>query len=128
MSSPDPISTLSPYRYINLETLKRNGEGVTTTVWFTIDGRKINVVTRNQTGKVKRLRNNPNVRLAPCGIRGHLKGQWFNGEASFANPEELNNALSLRNKKYGLRARLAGILSRTKGQLVGIIINLDGVR
>ncbi|MGH9988506.1 MAG: hypothetical protein ACRD8W_31610, partial [Nitrososphaeraceae archaeon] len=60
MSSADPISTLSPYRYINLETLKRNGEGVTTTVWFTIDGRKINVVTRNQTGKVKRLRNNPN--------------------------------------------------------------------
>ncbi|MGH9965861.1 MAG: PPOX class F420-dependent oxidoreductase [Nitrososphaeraceae archaeon] len=127
MSSADPISTLSPYRYINLETLKRNGEGVTTTVWFTIDGRKINVVTRNQTGKVKRLRNNPNVRLAPCGIRGHLKGQWFNGKASFASPEELNHALSLRNKKYGLRATLAGILSRTKGEPVGIIISLDRV-
>lgn len=125
MSSADPISTLSPYRYINLETLKRNGEGVITTVWFTINGRKINVVTRNQTGKVKRLRNNPNVRLAPCGIRGHLKGQWFNGKASFANPEELNHALSLRNKKYGLRATLAGIFSRTKGQLVGIVISLD---
>jgi PPOX class probable F420-dependent enzyme len=125
MSSPDPVSTLSQFRYIKLETLKRNGEGVATPVWFTIDGRKINVVTRSQTGKIKRLRNNPNVRVAPCGMRGQLKGQWYNGKASLANQEELDNALSLRNRKYGFRARLAGILSRTKGQLVGININLD---
>lgn len=125
MSYSDPLSTLSQYRYIKLETLKRNGEGVATTVWFTLDGRKISVVTRNQTGKVKRLRNNPNVRVAPCGMRGQLKGQWYNGRASLANQEELDHALILRNKKYGFRARLAGILSRTKGQLVGINISLD---
>lgn len=125
MSSTDPVSILSQYRYIKLETLKRNGEGVATPVWFTVDGRKISVVTRNQTGKVKRLRNNPNVRVAPCGMSGQLKGQWYNGNASMANPEELQNALSLRSKKYGFRVRLAGILSRTKGELVGININLD---
>ena len=28
VSSTDPISTLSQYRYIKLETLKRNGEGL----------------------------------------------------------------------------------------------------
>ena len=125
MSSYDPISTLSQYQYIKLETLKRNGVGVPTTVWFTIDGRKINVVTRNQTGKLKRLRNNPNVRIAPCGIRGQLKGEWYNGKAFLANQEQLDNALRLRNKKYGFRARLSGLLSRTKGQLVGVVINLD---
>jgi PPOX class probable F420-dependent enzyme len=125
MSSSDPVSILSQYRYIKLETLKRNGEGVATPVWFTVDGRKISVVTRNQTGKVKRLRNNPNVRVAPCGMTGQLKGQWYNGKASMANSEELHNALSLRSKKYGFRVRLAGILSRTKGELVGININLD---
>ena len=125
MSSSDPISVLSQYRYIKLETLKRNGVGVATPVWFTIDGRKISIVTRNQTGKVKRLRNNPNVRVAPCGIRGQIKGEWYTGKASLANKEEMNNALSLRNKKYGFRARLAGILSRTKGELIGIKIDLD---
>ncbi len=125
MSSSDPVSILSQYRYIKLETLKRNGEGVATPVWFTVDGRKISVVTRNQTGKVKRLRNNPNVRVAPCGMTGQLKGQWYNGKASMANSEELHNALRLRSKKYGFRVRLAGILSRTKGELVGININLD---
>ena len=125
MSSSDPVSILSQYRYIKLETLKRNGEGVATPVWFTIDGRKISVVTRKQTGKVKRLKNNSNVRLAPCGMRGQLKGQWYHGKASIANQEEVENALRLRNTKYGFRVRLAAILSRSKGELVGININLD---
>lgn len=125
MSSADPISTLSQHRYIKLETFKRNGVGVATPVWFTIDGRKINVVTKNKTGKVKRLRNNPNVRIAPCGIIGQLKGQWYNGKAFLANQEELDNALSMRNKKYGFKAKLAGIFTSTKGQLIGINISLD---
>ena len=125
MTPSDPVSTLSHYHYIKLETLRKNGEGVATPVWFTIDGRKISVITRNQTGKVKRLRNNLNVRVAPCGMRGKLKGQWYHGKASLANQEELENALSLRKKKYGFRAKLAGILSRNKGQMVGININLD---
>ena len=58
-------------------------------------------------------------------MTGQLKGQWYNGKASMANSEELHNALSLRSKKYGFRVRLAGILSRTKGELVGININLN---
>jgi uncharacterized protein len=125
MSSPDPLPTLSTYHYINLETLKRDGKGVATPVWFTINGTKISVITRKHTGKVKRLKNNPNVRLAPCGIRGQLKGRWYSGKAFLANEDELNIALRLRNKKYGFRARLAGILTRSKGQLVGINIILD---
>ncbi|HZD36383.1 MAG TPA: PPOX class F420-dependent oxidoreductase [Nitrososphaeraceae archaeon] len=125
MSSSDPLPTLTAYHYINLETLKRNGKGVATPVWFTINGKKISVVTRKQTGKVKRLKNNPNVRLAPCGITGQLKGRWYNGKAFLANEDELNTALRLRKEKYGFKARLAGILTRTKGQLVGINIILD---
>lgn len=125
MSSSDPLPTLSAYHYINLETLKRDGKGVATPVWFTINGTKISVITRKQTGKVKRLKNNPNVRLAPCGIRGRLKGRWYKGKAFLANEDELNTALRLRNEKYGFRARLAGIFTRSKGQLVGINIILD---
>ena len=125
MSSFDPISTLSQYQYIKLETLKRNGVGVPTTVWFTIDGRKINVVTRNQTGKVKRLRNNPSVRIAPCGIRGSSKVNGTTERLFWQIKKSIDNALSLRNKKYGFKARLSGLLSRTKGQLVGVVINLD---
>lgn len=126
-SSPyDKISMLSTHAYINLETYRRNGQAVATPVWFTIDGDKmIYVVTRTETGKVKRLRNNSKVRIVPSGIRGQPKGEWLNGIATFATPEQLEHALKQRNKKYGFKARLSGLFSRTKGNLIGIIISLD---
>ncbi len=125
--SPNWISVLSGHAYINLETYRRNGQPVATPIWFTIDynNKMINVVTRTETGKVKRLRNNSKVRIVPCGIRGQPKGEWLNGKAIFATPEQLEIALKQRNKKYGLKAKLSGIFSRTKGDLIGITISLD---
>ena len=77
MSYPtDPISLLSEHQYINLETYRKNGQPVTTPVWFTIDDNKIFVVTRNKTGKIKRLQNNSKVRIVPSGIRGQPKGKF----------------------------------------------------
>ena len=127
-SSPSNwISMLSGHAYINLETYRRNGQAVATPVWFTIDDNNkiIYVVTRAETGKVKRLRNNSKVRIVPCGMRGQPKGEWLNGKATFATPEELEDALKQRNKKYGFKAKLSGLFSRTKGDLIAIKISLD---
>ena len=130
MSSSSPSSNwssmLSGQAYINLETYRRNGQPVATPVWFTIDdnNKMIYVVTRIETGKVKRLRNNSKVRIMPCGMRGQPKGEWLNGKATFATPEQLEIALKQRNKKYGLKARLSGLFSRTKGDLIGITISI----
>ena len=126
MSSPsDRVSRFSGHKYIVLETYRRNGQVVATPVWFTIDGNKIFVVTRSETGKVKRLRNNSEVRIVPSGMRGGPKGEWLNGKGVLATAEELERALKQRNKKYGFKARLAGLFSRTKGKLVGIVISFD---
>jgi uncharacterized protein len=126
MSSPsDRMSVFSTYQYINLETYRRNGQAIATPVWFTIYDDRISVVTRSETGKVKRLRNNSKVRIVPSGIRGQPKGEWLKGKAVFAAQEELDQALKQRNKKYGFKARLSGLFSRTKGKLIGIIISLD---
>jgi PPOX class probable F420-dependent enzyme len=126
-SSSNWSSMLSGQAYINLETYRRNGQPVATPVWFTIDynNKMVYVVTRTETGKVKRLRNNSKVRIMPCGMRGQSKGEWFNGKATFATPERLEIALKQRNKKYGLKARLSGLFSRTKGDLIGITISID---
>ena len=126
-SSSNWSSMLSEQAYINLETYRRNGQTVATPVWFTIDDNNnmIYVVTRTETGKVKRLRNNSKVRIMPCGMRGQPKGEWLNGKATFATPEQLEIALKQRNKKYGLKARLSGLFSRTKGDLIGITISID---
>jgi len=130
MSSSSPsdwASMLSGNTYINLETYRRNGQPVATPVWFTFDDNNniIYVITRTETGKVKRLRNNSKVRIVPCGIRGQPKGEWLNGRATFATAEQQEIALKQRNKKYGLKARLSGLFSRTKGDLIGIAISLE---
>jgi PPOX class probable F420-dependent enzyme len=89
---------------------RRNGQPLATPVWFTIDDNNmIYVVTRTETGKVKRLRNNSKVRILPCGMRGQTKGEWLNGKATFATAEQLEIALKQRNKKYGLKARISGL-------------------
>lgn len=112
----------SGHEYLNLETYRKTGEAVRTPVWFTIDGDKIFVVTKSETGKVKRLRNNGNVRIMPCSAMGQPKGEWVPASARFATPEEQEVALRQRNKKYGIKAKLAGLFSSTKGDLVAITI------
>jgi PPOX class probable F420-dependent enzyme len=111
---------------MNLETYRKNGMGIATPVWFTIgDDKMIYVVTRTGTGKVKRLRNDSKVRIVPCNMRGQPKAEWLNGNGTFATPEQLKLALIRRDKKYGFKAKLSGLFSRTKGDLIGIRITLD---
>jgi PPOX class probable F420-dependent enzyme len=112
----------SGHEYLNLETYRKTGEPVRTPVWFTMDGDRIFVVTKSETGKVKRLRNNGNVRIMPCGAIGQPKGEWVPASARFATPEEQETALRQRNKKYGIKAKLAGLFSSTKGDLIAITI------
>lgn len=119
--SPD-LSQFEGQRCINLETYRKTGQPVATPVWFTIDGDRLFVVTRSQTGKVKRLRNNGAVRVMPCGMRGEPKGEWVSARAQLATPEERENALKQRSKKYGFKAKIAGIFSSGKGDLVAISI------
>jgi len=107
----DKLAALGAHKYINLETYKKNGQLVRTPVWFVIDNDQIFVTTRPDTGKVKRIKNNNRVKIMPCGMRGEPKGEWIEGTARFANESESKNAIKLRNKKYGMRAKLVGMFA-----------------
>jgi uncharacterized protein len=63
-------------QYLNLETFRRNGKGVPTPVWFVEAGGKLYVRTIANSGKIKRIRNNEQTRIAPCDSRGNLLGEW----------------------------------------------------
>lgn len=112
-------------KYINLETYRKTGQAVLTPVWFVTEGEQVIVVTKSETGKVKRLRNNDRVRIMPSGMRGEPQGEWVQGRARFLEKDELDRALKARSKKYGFQAKLAGLFSSTKGELMGISISLD---
>ena len=63
-------------------------------------------------GKYKRVRNNPQVRVAPCDIRGRVTGPEFAAVARILPPEEHQHARQTINRKYWM-ARLPLIWWRT---------------
>ena len=109
-------------KYINLETYKKDGTPIRTPVWFVIDKNLIYVITRDSTGKVKRLGNNQNVRIVPCSFKGEPKNEWVKGAAEKITGEEADKAIKLRKKKYGMSGRLVSLFR--KGNLTVYSIKL----
>jgi uncharacterized protein len=99
-------------KYVSLITFRKNGVAVATPVWFGEDDGKLYVMTRGDMGKMKRIRNNPQVRVAPCTIRGKVTGPEFAAQARILPPEEQAHARQTINRKYWM-ARLPLIWSRT---------------
>ena len=111
-------------KYINLETYKNDGTPIRTPVWFVIDNDLIYIITRDSTGKVKRLKNNQSVRIVSCSFKGQSKNVWVKGKAEKITGEEADKAIKLRKKKYGMSARLIGLFTSQKGNLVVYSIKL----
>ena len=113
-------------KYINLETYKKDGTPIRTPVWFVIDNDLIYVITREETGKVKRIKNNQNVRIVPCSFKGEPKNEWIKGKAEKITDEGSQKAIKLRKKKYGMSARLIGLFTSQKGNPIVYSIELIG--
>jgi hypothetical protein len=64
------------YKYINLETYKKNGQPVRTPVWFVPYNEKIYLRTDSNSGKVKRIMNNQYVSIAACDLLAKIKAEW----------------------------------------------------
>ena len=90
-------------KYLNIETFRRNGIGVKTPVWFVQDGDILLVRTVANSGKVKRIRNHPQVNIAPCKMDGILLGDWVQAAACEVQNHELDHKVDqLLGKKYGM--------------------------
>ena len=119
------LSSFLNQKYVNLETYKKDGTPVRTPVWFMIDSDIVYVVTREKTGKVKRLKNNQNIRIVPCSFKGKPESEWIKGIAQNVTGEEAEKAIKLRKKKYGFSARLTGLFSSQKGNPIVYSIKLS---
>jgi PPOX class probable F420-dependent enzyme len=117
------LSHLAGEKYINLETYRKNGREVRTPVWFvesssSSDGSILYVRTSDDTGKYKRIRNNSSVRVAPCDIRGSVKGDWVKGEARITSEEEKLKAFKMLEKKYGIIYKMTRMFLSGKNYVV----------
>jgi hypothetical protein len=108
---------LTQQPYINLETFRKSGVGVKTPVWFVQDGDIFYVRTVANSGKVKRIRNNGQVNIAPCKADGALLGEWVPALARELKDEETDHKVNrLLDKKYGLVKKMFGLVSALQGR------------
>lgn len=88
--------------YIRLETFKKNGQAVATPVWFVADGGMLYVRSYANSGKVKRMRNNSQVRVAPSDALGKAHGVTLAGTALRVDADLEIKISQLLYRKYGL--------------------------
>jgi uncharacterized protein len=109
---------LDDAKYINLATYRKNGTLVETPVWTApLDG-KLVVFSLRESYKVKRVANNPAVRVARCDVRGKLLGDWLDGTCRLVvDPDHEKRAYAALRKKYGMTMRLGDVLSSLTGRI-----------
>jgi PPOX class probable F420-dependent enzyme len=118
------FSSLTNQQYLNLETFRKSGLSVKTPVWFVQDGDLLYVRTVANSGKVKRIRNNGQVNVAPCKTDGTVLGDWIAAQAREVKDAGVDqNVNRLLDRKYGLMKKLFGFFSaiqRQKGTILEI--------
>ena len=118
---PDPIAQFANAKYLNLETFRKTGVGVRTPVWFAQENTTFYIYSASDAGKAKRIRNNPKVRVAPCDMRGNLRGAWVNSRARICEGPEAARGQDLLRHKYGWMKIVGDFFSRVRGQKHTII-------
>ena len=117
---PAALDALRGEKYLSLETFKRDGTGVKTPVWFAHDGASLVYMTDGRSWRCKRLRRNDACKVAACdirgGIRGGVRGTWFDGVCHPIDGAEAEAAEAQLVKKYWVAMRIGTVLSRAAGR------------
>jgi PPOX class probable F420-dependent enzyme len=123
--SPNRLTPFAHQKYLNLKTSRKAGVPVATPVWFAEAHGTLYIYSLANAGKVKRIRNNPKVRIAPCNVRGHPTGDWVDATARVLDAQGAARGHQLLNQKYGWLKRLGDVFSRLRRrQRVVIAIDL----
>ncbi len=114
------LTHFQSHQYLNLETFRKNGQGIKTPVWFAQEADALYVWTQADSGKAKRIRREApvSVNIAPCKADGSLLGDWMPAHAiRDDSPEAVEHVRKLMVAKYGLMFHafaLMGKLSKAR--------------
>jgi len=100
------FESLRGRKYCLLTTFRKTGEPIPTPVWFGLADGRIYLRTEAAAGKVKRIRSNPRVLVAPCTFRGKPSGAPAEGRARALDADESERAERAIAANYGLFRRL----------------------
>ena len=115
MTPSSHFDPLNDERYVRLSTFRRSGEAVPTPVWFARLDDSLYVITGRDTGKAKRIRNNPDVVLAPSDFRGRPKGRDVRAVARLTEEQKGGAADGALRRKYGWQYRVFEFIENLRG-------------
>jgi PPOX class probable F420-dependent enzyme len=125
MMGGDKLEQFAGQQYLSLESFRKNGQGVQTPVWFAEGDGVFYIYTLVNSYKVKRIRNNPRVRIAPCDVRGKVKGEWVDATARILDQAGDRRTHELLKRKYGFFKRILDLLAKLRGnQRISISIQV----
>ena len=101
---------LDRHKYCQLVTFRRNGAAMPTPVWFAVRDDRLYVKTEQPSGKVRRIRNDARVEVAPCTVTGRVLGPTVAGRARLLGPDESAAAERALRARYGFGRRFFGLV------------------
>jgi uncharacterized protein len=111
----DALSALGAEKFVSLTTFKKDGSAVAAPMWIGRDGNHLFAWTPANSWKVKRVKNNPQVVLVPCGRTGKVRdgAQPVDGIAEvFTEPETVQRLAAVIRRKYGLEFIIVTFIER----------------
>ena len=129
MQTESTFTDIAKERFVSLTTFRKSGEPVSTPVWIGLDGHTLIVTTPADSGKVKRLRNNPRVEMRPCDRRGKVKpgAEPVVGVADIlTNPDGQRRLEDIIRRKYRLEYRIFMLIERIvrRGKVERVILRI----
>ena len=104
MQSTISFLALAGSAYVSIESYRKNGQAIRAPVWIVSENGMLYCWTLANSGKVKRIRNNSRVRLAPCDAAGTLRGEPVAATARILDRPEATKAQARRMQaKYGIK-------------------------
>jgi uncharacterized protein len=112
---------LAGHSYCVVVSYKRNGDPVPTPVWFGVDDEGRLYFRSYVTGsKLRRIRNDPRVRVAPCNSRGKPLGPAAPGTARLIEGEDEHAERTIASN-YG---RFRRIYKQTAGNTDSVYVEV----
>jgi uncharacterized protein len=116
-------------RYVSLTTYRKDGRPVATPVWHVPRGDELWIVTEAGSGKVKRIRNNPQVSVTPCSLRGTVPpdAPAATGTARLLDDDGTAQARKLLGRRYVMSRAgnwFARLLRLRRPPMIGIVVSL----
>ena len=119
---------LAESEFVLLTTFRRDGTGVPTAVWVApVDG-ALGVWTAASSGKIKRIRRDGAVTVAPCDRSGTPLGDAVTGRAVVLDVSGTRRVRDAVRRKYGLFGRaVTALITLRRGDrgAAGLAITLD---